>query len=102
MARRLEKSSDTYLGVSLGLAACLRRPSAFLLKAVFDCCLPGLIPAALDMLPSLLGAPFTTVVDMLGGLAGCRRSLPTTGPLKTVWPRHTTITLVQVCLTGDQ
>lgn len=43
-------------------------PSEFLLlKVDFDGCLPVLVPVALEIVFSLLGAPFISVVDMLAG-----------------------------------
>lgn len=56
----------TYFAASLGLTACFRRPSEFLLaKADLFDGLAAFVPEALAILPSLGGAPFTTVVDMV-------------------------------------
>lgn len=56
-------------------------PSGFLLlKVDFDGCLPAFVPVALEILFSLLGAPFITVVDMLAGRC---RPLPTRGGTET-------------------
>jgi hypothetical protein len=65
------KEGRTYFAASLGLVGCFRTPSAFLLlKPDFDGCLPELGNVTLDILLSLLDAPFTTVVAILTVLAG--------------------------------
>lgn len=78
-----EKICSSYLTAST-LAPCFRLPSVpLLLKADLDCCLPAFGIGAPDTLPSLLAAPLTIVVAILGSLDRPFPS-PTTGAELTV------------------
>ena len=58
-----------YLVASLRLLACFRLPSTFLLLNVaLDCCRPELDIEVFEEVFSVLGVPFTTVVDILSSL----------------------------------